>query len=357
MLLHSSHNMRNQDNTLVRKGLRELERRLPPGWSLAGTISPGGEGIVDGVAKIRAPDGRSVSLTTEARARLDPKAVRHLADTSRSAASAEVLLILAPYLSASTRDRLRDAELAYLDLTGNIRIVVSEPGLFIEAQGASEDPHREERQPRSLRGAKAGRIARALVDRKRPPGVRELAVLTKIDAGYVSRVLKFLDLEALVTRVGHGRIQSVDWPALLRRWAQEAPFELRGEVKTYLDPRGPSAFINRLAQSDEKYVVTGSLAAAAFAPTAPARLAAIWVRDATEAATRLGLRSTQAGANVLLVEPSDNDVFERAEERKGVWYASPSQIAVDLLTSPGRGPGEAEELIAWMMKHEEKWRQ
>ncbi len=346
-MLHGSRNMRNQDNTLVRKGLRELERRLPPGWSVAETIS---------VAQIRAPDSRAVSLAIEARARLDPKAVRHLADTSRTAASAEVLLIVAPYLSASTRDRLRDAEVAYLDLTGNVRIVVSEPGLFIEAQGASEDPNREERPARSLRGAKAGRIVRALVDRKEPPGVRELAALTKIDAGYASRVLRFLDVEALITRVGHGRIQSVDWPALLRRWAQEAPFESRGEVKTYLDPRGPAALVNRLAQSDEKYVVTGSMAAAAFAPTAPARLAAIWIRDAAEAATRLGLRAAEAGANVLLVEPSDDDVFERAEERKGVWYASPSQVAVDLLTSPGRGPAEGEELIAWMMKHEEKWR-
>ncbi|MFO0722867.1 MAG: hypothetical protein U1E65_03715 [Myxococcota bacterium] len=342
-----------QDNILIRKGLRELERRLPPRWSV---VDASGTAIHDAVAQIRAPDRRVASLLITARARLDPKAVSHLADTSRRTASAEVALIVAPYLSASTRARLRDEEVAYLDLTGNIRIVIAEPGLFIEAQGASEDPNREERPPRSLRGPKAGRIVRALVDRKEAPGVRELAALTKIDAGYVSRVLRFLDLEALITRVGHGRIQSVDWPALLRRWAQEAPLESRGEMKTYLDPRGPSALVNRLANSDEKYVVTGSIAAAAFAPVAPTRLAAIWIRDADQAATRLGLRFTEAGANVLLVEPNDHDVFARAEERNGVWYASPSQIAVDLLTSPGRGPAEGEELIDWMMKHEEKWR-
>jgi hypothetical protein len=53
---------------------------------------------------------------------------------------------------------------------------------------------------RSLKGAKAGRIVRALIDRSKPPGVRELASLAQIDAGYVSRVLALLDTEALITR-------------------------------------------------------------------------------------------------------------------------------------------------------------
>ena len=40
----------------------------------------------------------------------------------------------------------------------------------------------------------------------------------------------------------------------------------------------------------------------------------------------------------------------------GVWYAAPSQVAADLLTSPGRGPAEGEELIQWMQANEEAWR-
>lgn len=43
-------------------------------------------------------------------------------------------------------------------------------------------------------------------------------------------------------------------------------------------------------------------------------------------------------------------------QRDGVWYAAPSQIAADLLTSPGRGPAEGEELIEWMFAHEGAWR-
>jgi hypothetical protein len=354
-VLHTACNLRISDNVLVREGLQELRQRLPPGWTVGTPKFEAGAGV-DATVKLAAPDRRACVLGLEARIRLDPKGVRPLLDAAAQARLRGPLVVVARYLSEATRERLRDGDLGFLDLTGNVRIVVPEPGLYIETQGASEDPDREKRPARSLRGAKAGWIVRALVDRKEPPGVRELAAVTKIDAGYVSRVLALLDSEALVTRVGRGRMQSVDWPALLRRWAQEAPIESRGAVRTFLEPRGLSPLIARLATSDERYVVTGGLAAAAFAPSAPVRAAAVWVRDAAAAAVRLSLRPAESGANVLLIEPNDEGVFEGATQRDGVWYAAPSQVAADLLTSPGRGPAEGEELISWMQANEEKWR-
>ena len=102
--------------------------------------------------------------------------------------------------------------------------------------------------------------------------------------------------------------------------------------------------------------MTGSLAATTFAPLVSPRLATVWVRDATGAATRLALRPAEAGANVLLMEPADDGVFEGATQRDGVWYAAPSQVAADLLTSTGRSPAEAEELISWMRENEAEWR-
>jgi hypothetical protein len=265
-------------------------------------------------------------------------------------------VVVAPFLTESTRARLRERAVCYLDLTGNTHIVLPEPGLFIETQGASADPNRKERPARSLRGSKAGRVVRALSELKAPPGVRELAALTKTDAGYVSRVLSFLDSEALITRVGRGRIESVDWPALLRRWAQEAPLDSRGQLRTFLEPRGLSALRTRLAKLDAPYAITGSMAAATLAPIAPARLATVWVRDAAAAGSALGLRPADSGANVMLVEAVDESVFDGTLLRDGLWHAAPAQVAVDLLTSPGRGPQEGEELIDWMKTNEEKWR-
>lgn len=343
-------------NKLLTGGLRELQRRLPPGWTVAESRRrlPA---EVDAFARLSAPDGRSCELGLEGKLRLDPKGALFLVERTVGPRGRGPLVVVAPYLSAATRERLRESDIGYLDLTGNTHIVVSEPGLYVETQGASEDPDREARPARSLRGAKAGRIVRALLDRRATPGVRELASATGVDPGYVSRVLAFLDSEALVTRVGRGRMQGVDWPALLRRWAHDAPLDARGELGTYLEPRGLPALLTRLKSSDERYAVTGGLAAAALAPIAPLRLATVWLTDAAAAAARLGLRPAESGANVLLIDPNDEGVFEGATLRDGVRYAAPSQVAADLLTSPGRGPAESEELITWMQTHEEEWRQ
>ena len=59
---------------------------------------------------------------------------------------------------------------------------------------------------------------------------------------------------------------------------------------------------------------------------------------------------------MLLLLPNDEWAFEGAQEEEGLLYAAPSQVAADLLTSPGRGPAEGEELIRWMAENQEKWR-
>ena len=59
------------------------------------------------------------------------------------------------------------------------------------------------------------------------------------------------------------------------------------------------------------------------------------------------LRSAEAGANVLLAQPKYDVVFERSLPNVDgvVLQQKPSQVAVDLMTGPGRNPSEAEELI------------
>jgi hypothetical protein len=42
--------------------------------------------------------------------------------------------------------------------------------------------------------------------------------------------------------------------------------------------------------------------------------------------------------------------------KKGITIAALSQIAADLMTSPSRGPNEAEALMQWMQENEDAWR-
>ena len=125
---------------------------------------------------------------------------------------------------------------------------------------------------------------------------------------------------------------------------------------SFLEPRGLAALQVRLAKTATPYAITGSLAAATIAPLAPARLATLWFRDVELASTSLALRPADVGANVVLAEALDETVFDGALQRDGLWYAAPAQVAVDLLTSPGRSPQEGEELIDWMKTNEDRWR-
>jgi hypothetical protein len=245
---------------------------------------------------------------------------------------------------------------SYADLTGNVRLSLSEPGLFIETTGASENPDPQSRDRKSLKGPKAGRLVRALCDFRPPIGLRDLAKRAGIDAGYASRVVEFLNREAFVARTTRGPITTIDWPALLRRWSQEySPFQ-RQRAAMYLAPRGISAVVEKLKGSSARLAVSGSWAAAQIAPVAPPRLLLVYVDKPAAVAIELDLRPTEAGANVALAIPFDPVVYERTSKKSGITFAALSQVAADLLTSPGRGPNEAEALMEWMREHEDAWR-
>ena len=62
------------------------------------------------------------------------------------------------------------------------------------------------------------------------------------------------------------------------------------------------------------------------------------------------------GANVAVATGKYDVVFERPEEVGGVRFAALSQVAVDLLTGPGRNPSEALALLDWMSDDESVWR-
>jgi hypothetical protein len=245
---------------------------------------------------------------------------------------------------------------SYADATGNLRLVIDRPAVFISTQGKDADPWREERPLHSLKGRAAGRVVRALCDFRPPYGVRELAERARTPVASVSRVASLLDREALLARDLRGLITDVRWPGLLRRWADDYSLTKTNTVHRLLAPRGLDALLRSLPALPAAHAITGSLAAARLAPIAPPRLATIYVEDASTAADWLKLRPVEAGANVLLLEPFDPVVLDRAVDRDGLVYAAASQVAVDLLTGPGRGPVEGEELIRWMEGHENAWR-
>jgi len=137
----------------------------------------------------------------------------------------------------------------------------------------------------------------------------------------------------------------VDRTKLIDCWAEDYSFLDANATGLYLEPRTLEKLLGRLPSSDLRYAVSGSLAARLLAEYAEAKLALIYVDDIDRAAQALGLTRVEERGNVLLAEPYDEVVFDGSWQRDGVNYVAPAQLAVDLLTAPGRGPAEGEELL------------
>jgi len=319
------HGMRNanESGTAMHDALGALRRRLP-GLRLSG------------------PDGRTAELALLVRRALVPRDVYGLL-----AAAPGPALVVAPYIGERARQLIAEGGGSYADATGNLRVVASEPAVFVEARGADRDPVRP---LHSLRGAAAGRVVRALAELDLPVGVRALSTASATPLGTVSRVVTFLEAEVLLTRDPQRRIVDVDRGALLRRWAADYALTRSNELHTFLEPRGLPALWSKLARLP-RHAATGSTAGPGIAAT---RIAMLYVDDPEAAARTLGLVPAEAGANVWLLRPFDDVVYARTRQRTvgdgttavDVVTVSVAQAVVDLASAPGRGPQEAEALLA-----------
>jgi hypothetical protein len=346
---------------LLRQVVRDFKALLPSGWTLTTLTEPAGRGRPDLVAVVTGPDDAKTSLLVEAKRTLLPReaddAVRQMRSYAERAGLDEAsFVVVAPYLSQTARERIAQAGASYIDSTGNMLVRTQRPALFIKQDGATKDPWPSDETLRTLKGRGAARALRALLDFEPPFGLRELAERAEVPLGTLSRTVDLLDRDGLITKGGRGPIVDLDWAGVIRRWAKDYDISTSNRVSTYLEPHGLTALSAKLGKLKVGYAITGAFAAQRFSPVTPARLAAIYVDDVVGWSERLDLRPTESGANVWLVEPYDDVVFDRTACRDGVVCVSPTQLAVDLLTGPGRDPSEGEELLAWMKGDDHAWR-
>jgi len=346
-------------NSLLDDAVEWLRSRLPEGWRL--TLSSERRQGLRGDARltVRGPDGATGRLIVEVKRRMSPRQAAEAVAGLRGVAGrkrAKGVLLVSDYLSEFSRKRLRTGGVNYLDLTGNSWIALDRPGLLIDTQGSDQDPSPPRRGIRSLKGPKAARIVRGLCDRRPPIGVRELARLTKSNPGYVSRVIDFLVSEDLVQRDRDGQVTGTNWQELILRWSKDYSLTKANRAVPCLAARGLNVVIDRLPVYEKPYALTGSVAVPMEASIASSRLLACYVDNPQQAAGILDLRLAETGANVLLLEPFDRVVYDRTRTEDGLVKVALSQCAVDLLTGAGRGPSEADALLAWMAKNEDAWR-
>ena len=334
---------------------------MPNRWKVLVEPATPADGDTGTRMTIKAPDGSAQIfevITKNSVATRDIPALKRSAEKSRAREGVESLVVTR-YVAPADRARLIDAGLFYIDATGNMKLWSAAPAFFVSDRGADSDPWRGPGRPMgTLKGEPAAKVVRALADFAGPWRARDLAEVSGASVGSVYRVVQFLEDEQLVQRLPDRRLVVPDWAALLRRWSVDYQLLNANTVTRWIAPRGMSDLLDTVrGKEGVDYAMTGSVAAAAWAVQAPTRSAMAYVRDIDRTATEWGLRETDVGANVLLVKPAYPVVMERALfALDGVVVASPTQVAVDLMTGPGRAPAEAEELIDWMGRNEQSWR-
>ena len=340
---------------------REVEGRFaalfPSGWAVTPLDTTGTE--FDRLISVRAPDRSVVRFAFAVKRAVAPREVAivsaRLLDAVSKLRVPTVPVVGAPFLSELTREALVTAGVGYVDTTGNVFVRCDRPGLFLQSTGALRDPSPSDDKLRSLGGRGAIRAVRAVVDFRTPYGIRELAERADVPLGTLARVVELLYRDGLVERTPRGPIERVDVSGVIRRWAKDYSISKSNRVVSVLSARGIPALLEQISKIESGYAATGALAASRFAPVGPTRLAALYVSDAEKFARRVDLRPVDTGANVWLIEPANDVVFDRVTLRNGLLCVSPSQLAVDLLTGPGRDPSEGEELLSWMEKNRSDW--
>lgn len=324
----------------------QIASRLPPRWRSSVEARTGDGGIV----RFTAPNGTTAVVRAVVRKRLDPRSAAALASTGEPA------IVVSEWLSPRTRTVLAEVGLSYADTTGNVLVMVSEPGLSISAAGSNRDPAPRPAAAVNLRGPRAWALERTLVEVLPPYGLSELSDSLGIDAGYLSRLLAGLADELLIERAPRQPVQRVDWEALLRQITQTYALLDGNETTSWIAPGGPEQFLRDLSASKaRRWTVTGTFAANRLTSVAAPEVAVVYADDPDRLADMLRLRPTRTGGNVVTALPYDPIVYERTWRQDGLVFASVTQVAIDCLTGFGRMPAEGDALLAWMRKRAPRW--
>lgn len=356
-----------EETELIDRAVELLSGWLPPSWTAVRAerqiAGPYGQtsSRVDAVVDLRGSNANA-TFAVEAKLSFEPRDVERLlpglSRTLRSLAGNIPLLVVATWLSARTQELLRDEGINYVDLTGNAWIWLDYPAVFIRNTGATRNPEPLKRELARVRGPKARRLVRTLIDARAPYGVRDLAEAAELAPGYVSRLLDALDRDALVDRSRKGEVVAADYPGLLRRWAETYDVLKSNEAKRFIAPEGAAKLLESIkaVPSNGRVAVTGSFAAVRLAPVAAPALLLAYVENVSAIIDGLNLLPADEGANVVLLRPFDQVVWQGVSRDDGIAYVAPSQIAADCLTGTGRMPSEGEAIIAWMTENEDRWR-
>jgi len=314
---------------------------------------------VPGVDALVQADSRSFLMAW--RASSSPGKLLSAIDQLKQAATASngdaIPLLVVPYMGKMGRQQCEEAGVAWLDLSGNASIQA--PGLRIVVSGQPNLFKRRGR-PATPFAPKSARIARWLLMH---PGEhftqQQLARATNMDKGFTSRIIARLEQDHLVVRDERGAVFAPDPDRLLDAWAEDYDFTKHRILRGHVPARSGEELLHRLCDElvakSVDHAATGLAAAWQMTRFAAFRIVTICLCDdpAPVLLKSLSFREDERGANLWLVVPRDEGVFQGAGYHDGVRCVHPAQVYLDLKAHPERAAEAADhlraELLRWRM--------
>jgi hypothetical protein len=243
-------------------------------------------------------------------------------------------LMVVPFMGPVGRDICAKAGMAWLDLSGNARIVA--PGLRIRIEGRP-NKYLGRGRPPNVFAPKSSRIARELLrEPRRFQTQAELVRQTELDDGYVSKIVRRLDQEHFLEVNDAGAVRPRDPDLLLEAWHGVYDFGRHRVLKGHVPARTGEELLQRLAEQFSRegleYAATGLGAAWLFTHFAAFRLATFYLPSMPARALlkEMEFSDEPRGANLWLAIPDDDGVFQGSQNQAGIRCVSPVQTYLDL---------------------------
>ena len=314
------------------------------------------------IVRVTSRLGGEAVLAVWVHERIDPRRVyqlveeaEHFADTYTPPVTP---ILAARYLPVRARQILCDLQTGFADATGNVSVRSVRPYAALTGRGGTlHDPWAPERgiELRSLGGPATGRCLRALLDAPPPASLEVLAATARTSVRTAGRVLAYLADEGALDRSANGaEIANLDAESVLRLWAVDYTQVLTNRSQMLAATGTIEDIAAELRSTTVPYAATGALAAWYYPTILPVDWVTVYVHDAADAASAWRLDEADTTRNMLLLEPYDRVVFEHTVERDGIRCVAPAQLAIDLLTGPGREPSQGEHLLN-VMEDEAGW--
>jgi hypothetical protein len=278
------------------------------------------------------------------------KALRHAARAAKGYGKQALPLIVVPYMGQVGKELCEEAGACWIDLSGNA-LLHGRPGLRIQIEG-KPNQFKSPGRPQNLFAPKSSRIARCLLMSPEVPiSQRELAKKSGLDEGFTSRIIREMEAQDLIVRNDQGAVKVATPKLMLEAWREAYNFNKHRILKGHVPARSGAEALKSVAAALKKqqktYAATGLAAAWQMKQFAGYRLAVVYHKEAIPEATlnALNFQEDARGANLWLVQPNDNGVFQGAKMVNEIQCVHPVQVFVDLKQHPERSEEAAENLL------------